>query len=59
MASFGAADRPKRLSWQVNSGETFNAWNTDLRNVNRYAAFYAEEYRDEGLLGAVPVMAGI
>jgi len=34
--------------WQVNSGETFNAWNTDLRNVGRYAAFYAEEYRDEG-----------
>jgi hypothetical protein len=34
--------------WQVNSGETFNAWNTDLRNVGRYAAFYAEEYRDAG-----------
>ena len=34
--------------WQVNSGETFNAWNTDLRNVSRYAAFYAEEYRDAG-----------
>jgi hypothetical protein len=25
-----------------------NAWNTDLRNVNRYAAFYAEEFRDAG-----------
>jgi hypothetical protein len=30
--------------WQVNSGDTFNAWSTDLRSVNRYAAFYAEEY---------------
>jgi len=28
--------------WHVPSGQTFNAWNTDLRNVNRHAAFYAE-----------------
>src|SRR6476619_6421625 len=34
--------------WAVPSGQTFNAWNTDLRNVNRYAAFYAEEFRDSG-----------
>lgn len=34
--------------WQVNSGDTFNAWNTDLRTVNRYAQFYAEEFRDAG-----------
>jgi hypothetical protein len=34
--------------WQVNSGQSFNAWNTDLRNVGQYAAFYAEEYRDAG-----------
>jgi hypothetical protein len=34
--------------WQVNSGETLNAWNTDLRNVGRNAAFYAEEFRDAG-----------
>ncbi len=32
--------------WQVNSGDTLNAWNTDLRTVSQYAAFYAEEYRD-------------
>lgn len=34
--------------WQVNPGDTFNAWNTDLRNVSRYAAFYAEEFKDSG-----------
>ncbi|MGF6506260.1 hypothetical protein [Paraburkholderia sp. 32] len=34
--------------WQVNSGDNFNAWDTNLRTVNQYAAFYAEEYRDEG-----------
>lgn len=44
----GPAPFKKLGWWQVNSGETFNAWNTDLRNVNRYAAFYAEEYRDAG-----------
>jgi len=27
--------------WQVDSGETFNAWNVDLRTVNSYAYFYA------------------
>src|SRR5262245_9939718 len=32
--------------WGVLRGQTFNAWNTDLRSVNRYAACYAEEYRD-------------
>ncbi len=34
--------------WQVDPGEKFNAWNTDLSTVNRYAAFYAEEYIDSG-----------
>ena len=34
--------------WQVDPGATFNAWNTDLRTVNRHAAFYAEEYKDAG-----------
>ncbi len=34
--------------WQVNSGDTLNAWDTDLRNVNRYASFYAEEFKDAG-----------
>lgn len=28
--------------WQITSGQTFNAWNTDLSTVNRYAYFYAE-----------------
>jgi uncharacterized membrane protein len=34
--------------WQVNSQQIFNAWDTDLNNVNPNAAFYAEEFRDEG-----------
>lgn len=34
--------------WAVNSGQIFTAWNTDLRTVNRHAAFYAEEFRDSG-----------
>ena len=29
--------------WGVNSGQIFNAWNVDLRTVNRYAAFYADD----------------
>jgi uncharacterized membrane protein len=44
----GATPWHKMGWWQVDSGTTFNAWNTDLRGVNRYAAFYAEEYRDSG-----------
>jgi uncharacterized membrane protein len=34
--------------WQVNRGQIFNAWNVDLRSVNRYAAFYAEEFKGSG-----------
>ena len=34
----------KRGWYQVNPGQEFNAWNTNLRTVNRYALFYAEEY---------------
>lgn len=28
--------------WQVDSGDTFNAWNVDLREVNQRVAFYGE-----------------
>lgn len=39
----------KKLGWwKVDSGQTFNAWNTDLRTVNGHVAFYAEEFRDSG-----------
>jgi len=41
-ASCGAVPWRKLGWWQVDSGDKFNAWNTDLRDVNRYAAFYAE-----------------
>jgi hypothetical protein len=34
--------------WAVNSGQIFNAWDVDLRRVNRYAAFSAEEFKDSG-----------
>lgn len=30
--------------WGVNSGQIFNGWNVDLRRVNRYAAFYADDF---------------
>jgi uncharacterized membrane protein len=30
--------------WQVPSGQTFNAWDTDLRGVNRFAGFYADDF---------------
>jgi hypothetical protein len=33
--------------WAVPSGQSFNAWNTDLENVGP-AAFYAEEFKDSG-----------
>lgn len=34
--------------WRVDPGQTLNAWNTDLRTVNRYVAWYAEEFKDSG-----------
>lgn len=34
--------------WQVNPGDVFNAWDVDLRTVNRFASFYAEEFKDSG-----------
>lgn len=34
--------------WGVAPGQTFNAWDTDLRQVGSHAAFYAEEFRDSG-----------
>jgi len=34
--------------WRIDPGQTFIAWNTDLRTVNRYVAWYAEQYRDSG-----------
>jgi uncharacterized membrane protein len=27
--------------WQVNSGQIYNAWNVNLRTINRFAAFFA------------------
>ena len=30
--------------WQVDSGQILNAWNVDLRRVNRFAAFFAQEF---------------
>ena len=47
-SSCGGTPFKKMGWWGVNSGQTFNAWNTDLRGVNRYAAFYAEEFKDSG-----------
>ena len=44
----GATPFRKMGWWQVDSGQTFNAWNTDLRNVVGGVAFYAEEYKDSG-----------
>jgi uncharacterized membrane protein len=34
--------------WAVEPGQTRSLLNNDLRNLNRYAAFYAEEYKDSG-----------
>jgi hypothetical protein len=47
-AGCGGTQFRKTGWWQVNPGETFNAWNTDLRTVNRFASFYAEEFKDSG-----------
>ena len=47
-ATCGGTPFRKMGWWQVPSGQTFNAWNTDLQNVNRYAAFYAEEFKGSG-----------
>jgi hypothetical protein len=40
----GAANQNFRKQgwWQLDSGEVFNAWNADLRSVNRFAYIYAE-----------------
>ena len=34
--------------WAVNSGQTRNLWDVDLQRVNRFATFYAEEFKDSG-----------
>jgi hypothetical protein len=59
-AGCGGTQFRKTGWWQVNPGETFNAWNTDLRTVNRFASFYAEEFKiPAGPRGAEPATAGI
>jgi hypothetical protein len=49
-ASCGGTPFKKMGWWQVNNGQILNAWNVDLRSVNRYASFYAEEFRDAGAI---------
>jgi uncharacterized membrane protein len=34
--------------WNVDPGQTRNIWNVDLRRVNRFACFYAEEFKGGG-----------
>jgi uncharacterized membrane protein len=34
--------------WSVNPGQTRNIWPVDLRTVNRFASFYAEEFKGGG-----------
>jgi uncharacterized membrane protein len=34
--------------WNVGPGQTFTIWNVDLRTVNRFACFYAEEFKGGG-----------
>lgn len=34
--------------WSVNPGQTSILWNVNLQTVNRYAAFYAQEFRNSG-----------
>jgi len=34
--------------WSVDPGQTRSIWNADLRTVNRFACFYAEEFKDGG-----------
>jgi uncharacterized membrane protein len=34
--------------WGVSPGQTRNIWNVNLQSVNRFAAFYAEEFKGGG-----------
>ena len=34
--------------WSVEPGQTRNIWNVNLQRVNRYASFYAQEFKDSG-----------
>lgn len=34
--------------WAVNPGQTRTVWNVNLQTVNRYAYFFAEEFKDGG-----------
>jgi uncharacterized membrane protein len=34
--------------WTVDPGQTRMIWNVNLQNVNRFASFYAEEFKDSG-----------
>jgi uncharacterized membrane protein len=34
--------------WSVNAGQTRTLWDADLQRVNRFASFYAQEFKDSG-----------
>jgi uncharacterized membrane protein len=34
--------------WGVDRGQTLNVWNVNLQKVNRFASFYAQEFKDSG-----------
>jgi uncharacterized membrane protein len=34
--------------WAVNPGQTRNLWDVNLQRVNRYASFYAQEFKNSG-----------
>lgn len=38
----------KKGWWNVGPGQTRNIWNVNLAKVNRFAAFYAEEFENGG-----------
>jgi Protein of unknown function (DUF1036) len=44
----GATPFRKQGWWAVSPGQTRTLWNVPLYNVNRFAAFYAEEFKDSG-----------
>ena len=34
--------------WAVNVGQTRNIWDVNLQQVNRFASFYAQEFKNSG-----------
>jgi uncharacterized membrane protein len=46
--SCGPSKFRKQGWWAIERGQTRNLWNVNLRTVNRFAAFYAEEFKDSG-----------